>query len=67
AEEHLIHGGLGASIAQTVSTFFPVPIEFVGIKDTYAESGQPEELFSKYGLNASAIVKAAEAVLNRKD
>lgn len=67
AEEHLVHGGLGASIAQTVSTFFPVPIEFVGIKDTYAESGQPEELFSKYGLNASAIVKAAEAVLNRKD
>ena len=67
AEEHLLQGGLGAAIAQTVSTFFPVPIEFVCMKDTYAESGLPEELFGKYGLNAEAILAAVENVLNRKD
>ena len=67
AEEHLIHGGLGATIAQVVSTFYPVPIEFVGLKDTYAESGTPTELFEKYGLNSAAIVQAVENVLNRKD
>ncbi|MBI3605472.1 MAG: transketolase family protein [Nitrospirae bacterium] len=67
AEEHLLHGGLGATIAQVVSTFFPVPIEFVGIKDSYGESGTPPELFEKFALNASAIVQAVEKVINRKD
>jgi len=67
AEEHLVHGGLGAMIAQTVSTFFPVPIEFVGLRETYAESGTPAELFEKYGLTAKAIEQAVENVLNRKD
>jgi len=67
AEEHLIHGGLGAIIAQTISTFFPVPIEFVGLKDTYAESGTPKELFQKYGLTSKEIELAVENVLNRKD
>ena len=67
AEEHLVHGGLGATIAQVISTFYPVPIEFVGLKNTYAGSGTPPELFEKYGLNSAAIVQAVENVLNRKD
>ncbi len=66
AEEHLIWGGLGSVVAQSVSQSSPVPIEFVGINDTYAESGKPEELFEKYGLTAKQIVRAAERVISRK-
>ncbi len=66
AEEHLIFGGLGSAVSQLVSQNFPIPVEFVGVKDTYAESGTPEELFQKYGLTADDIVKAAKKVLSRK-
>lgn len=59
AEEHLLHGGLGSAVAMSVVCQHPVPIRFVGIKDTFAESGKPEELLAKYGLTAADIVKAA--------
>jgi transketolase len=62
AEEHLIHGGLGARVAQAVCRLHPVPVEFVGIDDTYAESGAPEALMRKYGLTAEQIVAAARRV-----
>jgi transketolase len=60
AEEHLLHGGLGSAVAMSASRQHPVPIRFVGIKDTFAESGKPEELLAKYGLTAADIVKAAQ-------
>lgn len=66
AEEHQIWGGLGSAVAQALGRTHPVPIEFVAIQDTYAESGKPEELFAKYGLTARHIVQAVRRVLSRK-
>jgi transketolase len=66
AEEHLLDGGLGAQVAKSVAASHPVPIEFVGIRNTYAESGTPEQLMEKYGLTAPYIVQAAQRVLQRK-
>lgn len=66
AEEHLLQGGLGAGVACVISERHPVPIEFVGIQDTYAESGKPQELLEKYGLTAKHIQAAAEKALDRK-
>jgi transketolase len=59
AEEHLLHGGLGSAVAMSVARQHPVPMRFVGIKDTFAESGKPEELLVKYGLTAADVVKAS--------
>jgi transketolase len=67
AEEHNILGGLGDSIAQTAAKEKPVPIEYVGTKDTFGESGTPQQLLSKYGLDAAHIVSAAEKVISRKN
>jgi transketolase len=66
AEEHLVDGGLGVRIAQVVAETNPCPMEFVGIQDTYAESGTPEELLDKYGLIARDVIAAARRVLARK-
>ena len=66
AEEHLVFGGLGSVVSQVISQNDPIPIEFVGIQDTYAESGKPEELFEKYGLTSKHIVQAAEKALSHK-
>ena len=66
AEEHLIWGGLGSAVSQVMSQHNPVPVEFVGVQDTYAESGKPEELFEKYGLTSKEIVKAAEKAVSHK-
>src|SRR5690606_32532193 len=66
AEEHLVHGGLGARVAQAVAATQPVPIEFVGIDDTYAESGTPASLMIKYGLTWREVAAAARRVLSRR-
>jgi transketolase len=66
AEEHLIDGGLGVRVAQAVAETHPCPMEFVGLHDTYAESGEPEQLLKKYGLMASDVAAAARKVLARK-
>jgi len=66
AEEHLLDGGLGARVAQSVAKSHPVPMEMVGVRDTYAESATPEQLMEKYGLTAPFIVKAVRDVLKRK-
>jgi transketolase len=65
AEEHNVIGGLGDAIAQCAAKNFPVPIEYVGTKDTFGESGTPKELLKKYGLDVPDIVKAAEKVMSR--
>lgn len=65
AEEHLIHTGMGAMVAQRVAATTPVPMGFVGVKQ-YAESGKWEELLEKYGLTASDIVREARAAIARK-
>jgi transketolase len=66
AEEHNIIGGLGDAIAQCAARNFPVPMEFVGTKDTFGESGTPAQLLKKYGLDIPDIVAAAEKVMARK-
>ena len=66
AEEHNIFGGLGDSIAQVAATNHPIPIEYIGTKDTFGESGKPAELLVKYGLDVDHIVAAAEKVMARK-
>lgn len=66
AEEHLLDGGLGAQVARSVAASHPVPMEFVGIQNTYAESATPDQLMEKYGLTAPYIVAAVKRVLKRK-
>lgn len=66
AEEHNFLGGLGESVARTLVQHQPAPQEFVATMDTFGESGTPEQLMEKYGLNAAAIVKASEKVIKRK-
>jgi len=66
AEEHNIYGGLGDSIAQVAARHHPVPIEYIGTQDTFGESGKPDELLKKYGLDSAHIVAAVEKVLVRK-
>ncbi|PZX60645.1 transketolase family protein [Hydrotalea sandarakina] len=65
-EEHNIIGGLGDSIAQVAAKHLPIPIEYVGTKDTFGESGTPMELLQKYGLDAPHIFEAVEKVMQRK-
>lgn len=66
AEEHQRHGGLGDSIAQLLVRNRPVPMEMVAVQDTFGESGKPEALLSKYGLDTADIVHATRSVLTRK-
>jgi len=66
AEEHNHLGGLGESVSRVLATNYPKPQEFVATNDTFGESGTPAQLMEKYGLNAEAIVKAAETVVKRK-
>ena len=66
SEEHLVDGGLGVRVAQAVATTNPVPMEFVGIENTYAESGTPDELLDKYGLRARNVIDAARRAIQRK-
>lgn len=66
AEEHQVNAGLGGAVAEVVVKQGPVPMEMVGIKDTFGESGTPEELAVKYGLTANDIKAAVRRVLERK-
>jgi len=65
-EEHNIIGGLGDAVAQVAARHLPIPIEYIGTRDTFGESGKPLELLKKYGLDSPDIVAAAEKVIKRK-
>lgn len=65
-EEHNVLGGLGDSIAQVAARNCPTPIEYVGVKDSFGESGKPAELLKKYGLDVPDIIAAAEKAMARK-
>jgi len=67
AEEHQIMGGFGSAVAEVLVQNYPVPLEMIGIKDTFGESGEPDELMDKYGLRAKNIVAACKKVLARKN
>lgn len=66
AEEHQRNGGLGGSVAQVLAQHHPAPMEMVAVNDQFGESGKPEELMTKYGINTSNIVEAAQKVMLRK-
>jgi transketolase len=66
AEEHMMHGGLGDSVAQVLARKFPAPQEFVAVNDTFGESGTPMELMTKYGIDTQNVVDAALKTLSRK-
>lgn len=67
AEEHMLNGGLGDSIAQVLIRNTPYPQEYVGVKDTFGESGTPDELMVKYHIDTPDVVAAALKVLKRKN
>lgn len=66
AEEHNILGGLGSAVVEVIAAHKPVPVEFVGVQDTFGESGTPTELMTKYGLTTDDIVNAVNRVVARK-
>ena len=66
AEEHLVHGALGSAVAQCLARRLPVPLEFVGLEDTYAESGTPQQLLDKYRLTHRFVADAARRAVSRK-
>lgn len=65
-EEHQITGGLGGAVAETLGRHFPVPMEFIGLQDTFGESGPPSALIEKYGMGVHSIKEAVRKVLKRK-
>ena len=66
AEEHQMNGGLGSAIAEVLAKNLPTPQEFVGVNDSFGESGTPDELLAKYGLGIVDVVAAVKKVLTRK-
>lgn len=67
AEEHMINGGLGDSVAQVLIQEMLVPQEYVGVNDKFGQSGTPMELMTKYGIDSPNIVAAVEKVITRKN
>lgn len=65
-EEHQVMGGFGGAVAEHLAKTYPVPIEFIGMQDSFGESGQPDELLAKYKMDADAIVSAVQTVIKRK-
>ena len=65
-EEHSIIGGLGSAIAEVISEEYPVPVIKVGVKDTFGESGKPEQLLEKYGLTSKEVIEAAKKAKSLK-
>lgn len=66
-EEHQIAGGLGSAVSEVLSQNFPAPMEFIGIQDSFGESGTPEELKKKFGLTAKDIIEAVKRIIPRKE
>ncbi|HKG70004.1 MAG TPA: transketolase C-terminal domain-containing protein [Segetibacter sp.] len=66
AEEHQLNGGLGDAVCQLLSRNIPLPVEMIGVNNSFGESGVPAQLMEKYGLNAQNIVKAVKKVISRK-
>jgi transketolase len=65
-EEHQIAGGLGSAVAEFLAATYPVPMDFIGMHDSFGESGQPNELLKKYRMDAASIEAAAKRILRRK-
>jgi transketolase len=66
-EDHQVMGGLGGAIAEALAKTTPLPMEFIGLQDTFAESGTPEQIRAKYHMDTPAIIKAVKRVIERKN
>jgi transketolase len=66
AEEHSVIGGLGSAVAEVLGQQHPVPLEMVGIRDCFGESGTPDQLLAKFGLTEVEIIRAVKKVMIRK-
>jgi transketolase len=66
AEEHQMNGGLGDSVAQLLARELPTPQEYVAVNDSFGESGTPDQLMTKYGLDTVNIINAVERVIKRR-
>lgn len=66
-EEHQVAGGLGGAVAELLAKNFPVPVEFIGMQDSFGESGQPDQLLKKYGMKSDNIASAAKKVIRRRN
>jgi transketolase len=66
-EDHMINGGLGSTIAELLGERYPAPMERIGLKDVFGESGEPKLLFEKYGMSPRHIAEAARRVIKRRD
>lgn len=64
-EEHQIAGGMGSAVAETLAQHHPVPIEFIGVRDSFGQSGEPAELLQHYGMGVSHIAAAARKIFTR--
>ena len=58
--------GCGSAVCEVLAQNYPVPVEMVGMPNTFGESGQPDELIEKYGMGKNAIIEAVKKVLKRK-
>jgi transketolase len=65
-EEHQVMGGAGSAVCEVLARHCPVPVEMLGMQDTFGESGTPEELLEKYGMGVASIVLSVRKVLLRK-
>lgn len=65
-EEHQIAGGMGSAVAECLAQYVPVPVEFVGVRDQFGQSGTPDELIEHYGMGISHIMSAVKTVIERK-
>jgi transketolase len=65
-EEHQVAGGMGSAVAECLATHFPVPIEFIGVKDQFGQTGKPDELIEHYGMGEKDIYAAAQRVMLRR-
>ncbi len=65
-EEHQAAGGMGSAVAEVLAQNCPVPIEFIGVKDEFGQSGKPDELIEHFGMGESHIKEAIKKVLSRK-
>lgn len=66
-EEHQVQGGMGSAVAECLASHYPVPIEFIGMPNSFGESGEPAELLHKYGMTAKDMIEAVGRVIRRKE
>ncbi|MDP1743275.1 MAG: transketolase family protein [Candidatus Amesbacteria bacterium] len=65
-EEHQVNGGMGSAVSELLSQNYPVPMEFIGMSDSFGESGDPDQLLAKYGMSIGKIKEFVRKVISRK-